>query len=292
MMKKQISRNTLQIIAMIAMLIDHFNSVLGLFQVIYFRTDNIMLAARCTDLLYGIGRMAFPIFAFLIVDGCIHTRDIRKYAFRLGIAAFVSEFCFDFAFVGWSWTTPLESFRAFIAQFNAGIHNQNNVIWSLFASVLLIWAIQNFQRKTKHRVLYAIRVFLIFIILYLACMVFGAEYWEICLPMTALMYLCKQRWAKVSILGAFMYFFYGLWPILQSLRWESLQSAWETSWLANPDIGDIFWIAGVAIALILIAHYQYDATSRPRKSRLIYAFYPGHLLVLGLIRDFIRTFVI
>ena len=110
--------------------------------------------------------------------------------------------------------------------------------------------------------------------------------------MTALVYLCKQRWAKVSILGAFMYFFYGLWPILQSLRWESLQSAWETSWLANPDIGDIFWIAGVAIALILIAHYQYDATSRPRKSRLIYAFYPGHLLVLGLIRDFIRAFVI
>ena len=42
----------------------------------------------------GIGRVAFPLFALLIAEGCIHTKNMKKYMIRLGIFAIVSQWFF------------------------------------------------------------------------------------------------------------------------------------------------------------------------------------------------------
>lgn len=51
-------------------------------------------------LLRGVGRLAFPLFCFLLTEGYAHTHSPGRYAARLGLFALISEPVFDWAFFG------------------------------------------------------------------------------------------------------------------------------------------------------------------------------------------------
>lgn len=91
--------SNLKWIAMITMLIDHMGYLLlgyGVLWVLpesaiqYVKWYRIYWMMRC------VGRVAFPVYAFLLTEGIVHTRDWKRYAWRLGIFAFLSEIPFDF----------------------------------------------------------------------------------------------------------------------------------------------------------------------------------------------------
>ena len=86
----------LKIIACIAMLIDHFGAAILLPAL-----DEPWVSAEIYELTRGIGRIAFPVFAYLIAQGCVHTKNIGKYLFRLGLLAIISEPFFDMTFRFW-----------------------------------------------------------------------------------------------------------------------------------------------------------------------------------------------
>ena len=132
----------LKLIALASMMIDHFGAivVLELYQVaiypaiwpeaVWLQTllrslsENLQGLITVYDTLRIIGRMAFPIYCFLLVEGFVHTRNPARYALRLLLFALLSEIPFDLAFQ----ETPLE-------------FTNNNVFFTLLTGLLLIWSI-------------------------------------------------------------------------------------------------------------------------------------------------------
>jgi hypothetical protein len=80
-----LSNTQLKIIAIISMLTDHICMVL-------YPADGAAYMIRLT-----IGRIAMPVFAFLLCEGFFHTRSRFKYGRNLLIFAVISEPFFDFA---------------------------------------------------------------------------------------------------------------------------------------------------------------------------------------------------
>lgn len=104
-----LNSNALKLIAILAMTIDHFTSVLfpG------YPTDWWILC------LHMIGRITAPIMWFFIAEGYHYTRDLKKYAGRLFLFAVISHFAYNFAF-----GIPFVPFRT-------TVFNQTSVIWAL-----------------------------------------------------------------------------------------------------------------------------------------------------------------
>ena len=81
---KFITSNMLKCLAMILMLLDHLWATI----------------IPGNQWMTNIGRIAFPIFAFLITQGYIHTSDFKKYLKRLFIFALISEIPFNLIYTG------------------------------------------------------------------------------------------------------------------------------------------------------------------------------------------------
>lgn len=110
-----LSGSFLKMIAVISMFIDHFAAgILGRYLSMNGGNDldwSDMAAydqwmeqneslMQAYNIMRDIGRVAFPIYCFLLVEGFIHTKNRLKYAWRLLGFALISEIPFDLLFQG------------------------------------------------------------------------------------------------------------------------------------------------------------------------------------------------
>lgn len=120
-----ISGSTLKIIAILTMLIDHTGAII----LERFIIGDGMLYIL-DKVLRSVGRLAFPLFCFLLVEGFIYTGNRMKYAFRLIVFALISEVPFDLAVTG-----KVFSF------------SHQNVFFTLFLGFLTICILDEFKKK-------------------------------------------------------------------------------------------------------------------------------------------------
>ena len=108
---------TLKIIALVSMFCDHFGDAF----------------VKNFSFLNLIGRIAFPIFAFQISEGFIHTKNIKKYFFRLGIFALISQI----------------PFSLFVYKFLQASPFSLNVFFTLFIGLIGIYLFDNIDKAYK-----------------------------------------------------------------------------------------------------------------------------------------------
>lgn len=123
---KIFSGSILKLIAVITMLIDHIGgNLIDKYTVLFsFAGRSIYLY----PLMRGIGRMAFPLFCFLLIEGFIHTRNRVRYGVSLLIFAVISE-------IPWN---LLHSGKFF--------YNSQNVFFTLFLGYLGLCSLKAFKK--------------------------------------------------------------------------------------------------------------------------------------------------
>lgn len=117
----KVSRNTIKWIALGTMLIDHLAfCFLGTSK----EYASLYLVMR------SIGRISFPLFCFLLVQGFFTTRNIKKYFLRLFGFACLSEIPFD-------WMVSRVPFSGM----------KQNVLWTFCLSLLVLYGIHEMQDR-------------------------------------------------------------------------------------------------------------------------------------------------
>lgn len=104
-----LSSFALHILAMLFMLCDHLYLTL----------------LPQLPVLRGIGRLAFPMFAFMAVEGFFHTKSFKNYLLRLFLLAVISEIPFNLL-VGGTVLYP----------------EKQNVVWTLMLGLCCVWAFE------------------------------------------------------------------------------------------------------------------------------------------------------
>lgn len=115
------SSSVLKIIAVITMFIDHFG-----YAVVYWSERKIPYYQLCRD----IGRIAFPIYCFMLVEGFFYTRSRLRYAGSLLAFGILSEIPFNL-FLGANLRLPA----------------YQNVFFTLFLGLLAIWGMEKIREK-------------------------------------------------------------------------------------------------------------------------------------------------
>lgn len=227
-----LSTNLLKLIAMAAMLADH---------------ASVIFLGEHTTVWRNIGRIAFPIFAFLIAQGAIHTKNRLKYLFRLVLFAFISEVPYDLAF-GSSYF-DMES---------------QNVFFTLSLGLVSIFMLGFFQ-KNKVGILGLVTT----AVCGLGAYYLNSDYGFMGVVVITLMFVFSAASQSVKYIGFAM---------------SALMTA-----ISYVPVINIFFIPAqlpAVLSAVPIAFYNGKPGKKMNKY-IFYAFYPAHILVLYLIKNYV-----
>lgn len=239
---KFINADILKIIAMILMLLDHLWATI----------------IPGNQWMTNIGRLAFPIFAFLITEGFIYTSDYKKYLKRLFIFGLISEIPFNLIYTG----SPIFPFH-------------QNVLFTLLLGLLCIKQIDNFKKDNniKNRIKAILKIALFLLIGSITFVDYGAMgILTIIVFYVFRDFKCAWIGQLLSLILLYIVFFKGQSIVINIFNYEYF-----------------FPIQGFGV-LSLIPIWLYNG-SKPNKNKILqyifYSFYPAHMTIIYLIYYFL-----
>lgn len=242
--KPGISSNLLKLIAVISMTIDHFAAgvIYGLITN-YGHREYIQLYYNCRY----IGRLAFPIFAYLIVQGYLHTKNVYKFIGRLGIFALISEVPFD-----------MMAKRTFF-----DISHQN-VFFTLFLAVVAIYGMEscykNYTIDYEYRVIGAMIVFSV---------------------ASLISYFGKTDYAGIGVFVIVTIYIFKSAPVFSVIVGPAFMIIWEYINAIGENKTRYFEVATLfSIPLLMMYNKK---RGHINMKWFFYIFYPVHLLIIGFI---------
>ncbi len=175
---KVLDGSMLKLIAVITMLIDH----IGAYFLAYIpKNEQFLFSFLGREITFYyiarfIGRTAFPIFAFLITEGYIHTSNRKRYGINLFIFALVSEIPFNYARSG------------------ALLNAKQNVFWTLLLGYLGLCFYEKFSDKPH---LKAVSVLGLMFVAWF----FKADYGAVGYALILLLYVVRQSDILKTVFG-------------------------------------------------------------------------------------------
>lgn len=204
----RLSNNQLKVIAMVTMTVDHIGAYLFP-QLVWLRI---------------IGRLAFPIYAYMIAEGCRHTRSMGRYLASLAVMAAACQVVYFFA---------MDS-----------VYMSILVTFSL--SVGLIW-LQDFSEK-QQTLFSRILVFAGFLTVFFLCELlpsllpdtdYSIDYGIIGVLTPVVIYSCKDRASRLVgcglslvVLAAFSHYtqWFSLFALIPLAMYNGQRGKWNMKW--------------------------------------------------------------
>lgn len=249
----------LKLIALVCMTLDHIG---------YFVTKLSFLRI--------IGRLAFPIYVFLLTEGFRHTSNRGRYALRLAIFALISQLPFSLLFQkGFLQADNL--LLTFLQEF----YLHGNMMLSLLVSLLCLWLLEACKDKLWTRILSWLAVFGVFLVYSFQWI--HTDYDARCLLLTLVFYYWKDHPILMGV-GSLLAIYNK--TLLDYGRQLLQQAAGVPQTYELPNTWTMKQFFGLfALPLIFLYNGERGWSPESRAGRKVmqlafYAYYPLHMLIL------------
>ena len=244
----------IKLTAALAMTVDHTAASIG--QLRLFPTLPLHTSYRLMNLMHGFGRLAFPLYAFLLAEGARKTRSMPRYIGRLFLFAVISE---PFFYCALGLETPtIAGFWENVMGLNFG-----NVFFTLTIAACALYIYQILERK---KVRNPKRAFLpVFLIAAFLSQYIGSDYGAWGVALIIALYFAETKPQKCAVLG--------VWSVL----------LYAAVWGAAGGWGDVAVNCLFAASSCLLV-WKYNGKRGKSCKWWFYAYYPAHLLLLALLK--------
>ncbi len=246
---KKFNSNTIKIIAIIAMTIDHI--AWAVFD--GYPTEPLPM------ILHIIGRITCPIMCYFIAEGYHYTKNINRYTGRLFIFALISHFAYVFA------SQDFDGFKSFIPFYDGRFLNQTSVMWSLAWGLVMLRVVNSNKIKTN-----TTKVLLIILI----CFISFPSDWS-CVASLCVLAIGTNR-GKFKIQMLWLVFYVAIYSDVYFFAIDKIYGIMQMA-----------VVLSIPVLMLYDGHRGKNRKINKFMKWFFYIYYPLHLAIIGFIQFYL-----